>query len=354
MLNVESREVEHNSSKPTIRIGATLPLSGAMSYIGEASKNTLEMALAEWQKRGTRYDYELVIEDDGLQSKKVNRNVNRLVNAEKVKALVTVLTPAAIEADTITNDKGIIHFSCAYGANPAKGKFSFNNITSNEAMADKMLEGLKKHNIKTVALVVANDRNSLRQTKALEDLIAEDGTITVSGKKVYNPGTKNFKKIIKKLLSNGEPDIFYVNGNTPDAALMVRDLKELTGKIKLTTINDFTEDKNRREFNGLWFVSSAVPTESFAAGYIEQYAAPLSICAANSYDNLRMLIWAYERTPKRKGEELPDNEDVVKTILDVRDWHGANGTFKVSPEGIMISKPELVIIKNGRIRKLEE
>lgn len=355
MLTVESREFSQpETDKPLIKIGATLPLSGKMSYIGEASKNTLDMALAEWQKRGTRYRYKLVTEDDAMIPKKVNRNVNRLVNSEKIRALLTVLTPAATEADTITNDKGIIHFSCAYGANAAEGKFSFNNITSNEAMAARMLEGLKSNQIKTIALVAANDSNSLRQTKELEDLIAKDGTIKIIGKKVYNPGTKDFKKIIKKLSADGEPDIFYINGNTPDASIMAKDLKSMTGEIKLTTINDFIEDKNRQEFDDLWFVSSAVPTDNFASRYAEQYSDLLAICAPNSYDNLSMLIWAYERTPKRKGESIPNNEDVVKTILQIRDWHGANGTFKVSPGGNMLSEPALVKIKNGRIRKIEK
>lgn len=353
MLNVESKETESAlQPKPMITLGASLPLSGPMAYIGQSSQNTLKLALEEWKKRGSRYNYELLIEDDAFEPKKVNRNVNRLVNLKKANAVLTVLTPAATEANTITNDKKVIHLGCAYGKGEEEGLYSFNNMTPNESMAALMLQNLKDKEIKTLAVLVSTDSNSRQQTKVLEDLIKKDGTIKITSKKVYPAGTQKFEKILRSMLKSEKPDLFYVNGVTPEASLVAKDLKKVSGEVKLTTINDFIEDKNRGAFNGLWFVSSGGATDEFSEKYAEQFGLPLYLCAPNSYDSLNLLIWAYEHTPKRKGESVPVNEDVVKTILDIKDWHGALGISTVTPDGRLISKPSLSEISNGRVKKL--
>lgn len=354
MLNVESKETPVPAKKPVIRIGATLPLSGENAYIGNSVRNAMEMAFGEWEKRGTRYEYQLVFDDDAMDPKKINRNTNRLVNVEKVNAVLTVLTPAATEANTITNDKKVIHFGCAYGDKMAEDYYSFNNLTRNDSMAQMMADALKEKGIRSIAILTSTDENSQVQSRILEEILNKDGSIEIVGKKVYQAGTESFANIIKSILKKGTPDIFFISGMTPDAANAARDLKEITGDVRLTTINDFAEAKDRSAFDGLWFVSSANATKEFSVRYGEQYMQPLYLCAPNSYDSLNMLIWAYERTPRRKGEAIPDNEDVVRTIMEIRDWHGAIASFKVGQNGNMISRPELVYINRGRIKPLDD
>ena len=80
--------------RPEIRIGVTLPLSGSLSDVGQASKNTLEMALDKWKKRKTKYSYKLVFKDDAFKPRKSNFNANRMVNADRVRALISILSPA--------------------------------------------------------------------------------------------------------------------------------------------------------------------------------------------------------------------------------------------------------------------
>ena len=221
-------------------------------------------------------------------------------------------------------------------------------------MAQMMADALKEKGIRSIAILTSTDENSQVQSRILEEILNKEGSIEIVGKKVYQAGTESFANIIKSILKKGMPDIFFISGMTPDAANVARDLKEITGDVRLTTINDFAEAKDRSAFDGLWFVSSANATKEFSVKYGEQYMQPLYLCAPNSYDSLNMLIWAYERTPRRKGRDIPDNEDVVRTIMEIRDWHGAIASFKVGQNGNMISRPELVYISRGRIKPLDD
>jgi ABC-type branched-subunit amino acid transport system substrate-binding protein len=182
----------------------------------------------------------------------------------------------------------------------------------------------------------------------LEKKIKEDGSIKIVGKHVYNPGTIEFRMIIQKMIENGEPDIFYIDGLTPDATLVAKYLKEVTGKVNLTTINDFIETPKRDDFEGLWFVESACGTDEFNKKFESKYGEPVFLCGANTYDNLDMFIEACEKS------EHCDNDEVVKLMLSVKDRVGAIGKFYMDEQGIAQSEASVKEIKDGKAIKVEE
>lgn len=341
-------ETPNKSEKPTITIGATLPLTGNMANVGTSSKNSIAMALDKWKGKNTKYNYEMVFEDDGFQARNVANITNKFVNINKVKSVFSVFSIGANVVSPITDKKGIIHMTCAYGSQPANGFYNFNNITQYEDQTQKMLDELKRKGVKTIALLISNNIGSTQQAEVLEKKIKEDGNIRIIFKEIFNIGTKDFGMLIQKIVNKEEPDMFYVDGITPEASLVAKYVKQITGKLNLTTINDFIEDANRQPFEGLWFVESAFGTDDFHKQYEDKYSQPLYLCGANSYDNLDLLIWAYENTPLRSGESVPNNEDVVNKLLSVKNWKGAIGEFSVDKEGIMQSESSVKVIKNGR------
>lgn len=336
------------SDKPIIKIGATLPLSGNMSNIGDSSHKTLQMAIDKWNQQTSKYKYELVVEDDAFEAKKVASITNKLLTVDNVKAVLSVFSIGANVVSPITQRNNIIHMTCAYGSQPAEGFYNFNNITQYEDQTQLMLDTLKQKDVKSIIFLISNNIGSTQQAEILEEKIRADGSIEILAKEIFNPGTRNFKDIIQKTLRNGDPDIFYIDGITPDAELVAKYLKEETGIINLTTINDFIETANREIFEDLWFVESASGTDQFIKEFEDKYNQTLFLCGSNSYDNLDTLIWAYENTPLKDGFNIPDNEDVVKTLLSIKDWKGATGDFYVDEAGIFQTKSSVKIIKDGK------
>lgn len=332
------------TDKDTIVIGASLPLSGNMAHIGQSAKNSLQMALDEWNKKDTKFKYKLLVEDDAFMAKKVAPIINKFVNVDHARAVFTVFSIGANVASPIAQNGHVIHMTCAYGSQPADGFYNFNNITQYDNQTDLMLGELKKRGIKSIALLVSNNVGSTQQADILEQKIKQDKTIKIIGKEIFNPGTKDFKMIIEKILARGTPDIFYVDGITPDANLVAKYLKETTGKINLTTINDFIETPERENFEGLWFVESASGTDEFNAKYERKYGEQVYLCGANVYDNLNLLIEAYEQS------ETPDvnNDIAVERLLAVKDKQGAIGDFLIDENGIIQSNANVKVIKNGK------
>jgi branched-chain amino acid transport system substrate-binding protein len=334
---------KQESDKPIVKVGASLPLTGNMSHIGISAKNALQMAIDKWNAIDTKFKYQLIVEDDAFEAKKVATITNKFVNVDKVKAVFSVFSIGANVISPITEKAKIIHMTCAYGSQPADGFYNFNNITQYENQTDLMLQELKNRKIKSIALLISNNIGSTQQAEILQNKIKKDKTIKIIATETFNPGTIDFRQIIQKILSKGKPDIFYVDGITPDANLVAKTLKEITGKVNLTTINDFIETPERENFEGLWFVESASGTEQFNQEYKNKYGSQVFLCGANMYDNLDLFIEAYEKF----SPETVDNDKVVQTLLSIKDKNGAIGNFSIDEHGIIQSHANVKIIKNG-------
>ncbi len=344
----EKKDTAKVEVKPVIKIGASLPLTGNMAYIGNSAQKSLQMALDKWNARNTKYKYELIVEDDAFDAKKVALITNKLISQDKIKALFTIFSIGANVASPITQQAKVIHMASAYGSQPAEGFYNFNNMTQYDTQTELMFNELKKRGIKTIGLLISNNIGSTQQAEMLENKIRNDGSIKIVGKEIFNPGTRDFRMIIQKMIQDGAPDIFYVDGITPDAMLVAKYLKETTGNINLTTINDFIETPIRDYFEGLWFVESASGTDEFLKSYEERYGEPAFLCGANSYDNLDLFIEACEKSLHC------DTDEVVPLLLSVKDRVGAIGRFSVDEEGIVQSFASVKKIVNGKSVEVKE
>ena len=75
----EKKESANADTKPVIKIGATLPLTGNLAVYGKALQKALDLALNDQNKDNLKYDYQIVIEDDQYDLKKSLINLNRFL-----------------------------------------------------------------------------------------------------------------------------------------------------------------------------------------------------------------------------------------------------------------------------------
>lgn len=343
----QNHPIQNEPNKPIIKIGATFPLTDNLAFLGNGSKNGMSLALEKWKNQNTKYDYELIFSDDFFDVKKSALNANRLIKLNKVNAIFSLIAGGAMAVNPIAEENKIIHMTVARGDRASKGLYNFNSHTQYNLKSDMMIDYLRDSQIKSISLFVGNNVGSIELADILEKKL-KAANIIILDKQVFNPGIRDFKMMIQKSLTNGTPDIFYIDGFTPDGTLFAKALKEITGDLKLTTINDFVEPEQRDIFNGLTFVQSAYGTDEFKKIYETKYNAVLPILAASSYDNLDMLIWAYENTLPRAGDKIPTNEDIANTLLSIEHWQGVSGNLNVEPTGMIRSKPSLSKIVDGQ------
>ena len=89
------------TSNEPIKIGLSLPLTGDLSFIGEADKNAAQLALADINSNpNNKHTYQLLFEDDAFDAQKAASAANKLINVDKVNALVSVGSTAGNSIST--------------------------------------------------------------------------------------------------------------------------------------------------------------------------------------------------------------------------------------------------------------
>ena len=102
-------------AKPVVKIGVSLPLTGNLAYIAEGAKNALQMVLEKWQKKETKYQYEIVFEDDMLKPQQAVLNAHKFIDIDKANVIVSVFGVVDRPIDDIANQSKIISLSCSHG-----------------------------------------------------------------------------------------------------------------------------------------------------------------------------------------------------------------------------------------------
>ena len=193
----EKKESSQVKAKPVIKIGATLPLTGDSAEVGLATKAGLEMVLDELKQKNLKYDYKLVFEDNQMSPKKVATTINKLINVDEAKAILTFWNLMGNTAAALANQNEVFSLTCSIGEDSTKGSYNFNNYASNYEQSKAMVETLKKNRVKTVALFT--DNSGMRQQyEEVKDYIAKNSDIQIVFEEFFNPGEKDYKAAIIK------------------------------------------------------------------------------------------------------------------------------------------------------------
>lgn len=338
--------------KPTIKIGATLPLTGDSAEVGEAARAGLVMVLDELKKSNLKYDYQLVFEDNQMNPQKVATSVNKMANVDKVKAVLSLWNLIGNVAAALSDQHEIFSLTCGIGEDSTKGKYNFNNYVSVEREAEALVEQLKKHNIKTLALFIDNSAMRL-EFEAVKKLLSKNSDIKVVFEEFFNPGEKDYRMAIAKA-SLQNPDIYVYSGYNPSTFIFMKQLKEITGRNDNVTSMGIFADlpvKDRVMVDGLWYVDDDLNgTPEFQQKLLKEKGIVSQSCTGNTVANLQILVAAYENAEVADGEEIPSNEAVRKWIFDnVKNYDTYGGRVTVVREGLFDKKPSIRKMVNGQV-----
>jgi len=343
---------EQPNEKPTVKIGVTLPLTGNFSVAGQPANAALLMAITEWKEKRTKYNYELIIEDNAFQSKSVSMNFNKLKNLDKVDAMISFFSmPGKIFAESNKNSKDPVpHISCSWGNSVLEGDYNFNNVSSDETFVEVITNKLKKENVKRIGFVNMNAAFAYEMQEVMNKQLKKDGITLVFDEK-FNPGEKDYRSLLSKI-KNKNVDIIFVQLVTTDFQLFYQQMLEMGINVPITTVNRISELDDKTPFEGKWYVTNTVVDEVIGNKFNRETGFIPQSCTLNTYDSLNILIHAFENA-KTSGNK-PNKEEVLSSIKSIKTWNGGSGKLTLLDNGRIDYRPKLVTIKNGKVELLEE
>ncbi len=192
-------------SKTEITVGTIMDLSGPVAAFGKESRNGILMRFEEANAQGgiNGRKVKVVVEDNGYDPKRAVLAAQKLVNSDKVFAVIGHIgTAMNMAAMPIQNEKQVINFLPLTGARemfdpPTKLKIAFSPPYYDQVRTalDRMV---KEKGYKRVGIIYQDDEFGLEVLRGTEDQLKVLG-MTLAEKTSYKRGSTDFSSQVQRL-----------------------------------------------------------------------------------------------------------------------------------------------------------
>ena len=349
-----------------IKIGSSLSVTGPASFLGDPEKKTLEMYVDEINKKGgiNGQKLELVIYDDGGNPNAARTFATRLVEEDKVAAVIGGTTTGATMAMIPVFEEAQVPFISLAGGipiiDPVK-KWVFKTPHTDKMACQKIFADLAKRKLTTIAIISGTGAFG----KSMHDQcvkIAKASGITIAAEETYGPGDTDMTPQLTKIKGTKGVQAVVNTGFGQGPAIVTRNYRQLAIPMPLYQSHGVASKQYIKlagdAANGVRLPAAALlvanklpandPQKSVVTDYTKTYQdntkQEVSTFGGHAYDALMILTEAAKRAnsfdPAKVRDEIEKTEDFV----------GTGGVVNMSPTdhlGLDQSAFRMLEIKDG-------
>jgi len=336
--------------KGTIKIGAVLPLTGDAAQAGLNTKLGMDLAVEEINNTGglNGRKIEIVYEDCQGQPKLAVSAMQKLAEVDKVPAVVdNSLSTVTLSIAPVAEAKKVVVL--ATGASSPKissaGDYIFRIWNSDdlegEVMAGYTVDSLKLGQISV--LYINNDYGLGLQGVFQKNVETQGGRLVAQ--EVFQPGSKDFKNELTKLLKNKSQAIYLV-GYPTECSGIIKQLKRFgyRGLILGTIVMaDPIVQQALKETGYVCYYP--VPKQpdlqnpsiaKFIEAFKKKYQKDPPMLADVGYDAVKLIAMGISSTQEYRGETIKNY------FYGMQGYGGASGYLKFDKNGD-VKKPVVVV-----------
>lgn len=318
-----------------------MPLSGDVAFLGEGVRDA--MVLAKENLVDTRYNYELIFEDDQSDSKVAASAANKLISVDKVDALATFGSSTGNVVAPIAEANKIVHVGIASDPNVAKGSYNFIHWTPPSEENKVFIAELQRQDLTKIGIFMSNQPGAAAVINDLKKQL-ERTNIQITTEQVFNVGETDFNSIIAKA-KNSESQIYLLLAFSPELEILARQVREAGITTPFTSIEAFDLTEQLDLFEGDWYVNAADAAGEFKEKYITKTGNNPTLGSPNAYDIFNLIVTSAEAAG---GYQKPTPTEIANQLLGVIDFNGALGALSIDEDGIVQSNAVIRVIKDGQ------
>ncbi|MBS3078600.1 ABC transporter substrate-binding protein [Candidatus Pacearchaeota archaeon] len=337
----------------TIKIGATLALSGKYTYIGQQELNGLIMAAEEINNNGgiNGRKLQVIAEDNKGDATEAVNNINKLINVDNSEVIFSAFTHVtnAIKK-TVFDNKKILFYASTIPDIARENKYAFRDYYDATDNGKAIADVVNQQGHKKVAFLTEVSDQCIQYEQGFLEEASKLG-INVTTREQYQTTETDLKTNLLKLnLKNVDALVVCSWRHEP---ILMKQLKELNS-INVPTFHwvalllpasDTLEMRQLFEENGAissWYGLSEVPDKKIQVNFIEKYKQKYNILptadAVYTYDDLYVITNALKTCKGKIG----DKDCIATQILSIK-YDGVGGYLKFDTDGV--SKRDVLLIK---------
>ncbi|MDQ7784701.1 MAG: ABC transporter substrate-binding protein [Desulfomonilaceae bacterium] len=316
------------AAEEPIKVGVVLPLTGEQAKFGEIEKNSFLMGVEEINKAGgvNGRPIKLIIEDDMGKADVGRSAVEKLISRDKVVMLTGGYSSSVTYAICAVAQQRKTPFLVTTGSADKITEQGWEYVFRlNPPVSEypKALNAFLQEVVKPQTVAVLHENTLFGQAGSQEFAKqCEETGIKVIVKEGYEHGAVDFKPLLIKVKA-AKPDLVYMISYVMDAALLMRQSKELNFNPKLFvgggagfTLPEFVKNAGEAAelvFSAtLWTPSVPYPgAQKYYDDYMKRYGSPTEYHGAEAYAS----VYVVEDVLKRAKDLTPASirEALLKT-----------------------------------------
>ncbi|HAM32006.1 MAG TPA: branched-chain amino acid ABC transporter substrate-binding protein [Deltaproteobacteria bacterium] len=349
-----------------IKIGAILSVTGPASFLGEPEARTLEMLVAETNKKGgvMGRQVQLIIKDSGASPEKAFSFAKQLIEEEKVFAIIGPSTSGeTMKIKAVAEAGKTILMSCAAAeaiVNP-QAKYVFKTPQKDSDAIIKIFQEMKKMKISRIGVLSSNTGFGGAGKGQLEKLAPQHG-ITIVANEVYDKAASDLTAEVTKIKAANVQAI--VNWSIePAQAIVIKNARQIGLTIPIFQSHGFGNIKYVQAAGaaaegvlfpaGRLLVADVLPKNhpqkalllQYTKDYESKYKDEASTFGGHAYDAYIILLKAIEQA------KSTDTEAVRTAIENLKGVVGTGGIFNFSAtdhNGLGVDAFEMLTVKKGK------
>lgn len=350
-----------------ILIGATISETGPASTLGDPEAKTLKMLVDEINAKGgvKGEKLKLVMYDDGADPNKAKSFATRLVEDDKVVAIIGGTTTGTSLAVIPVADEGKVPFISLAGGieiiDPVK-VFTFKTPHTDKMACEKIYEDAKKRNITKIGLISGTDGfGASMRTQCMAT--AKNWGIEIVADESYGPKDTDMTAQLTKIRAVPGLQAVLNPGFGPGAAITTRNFNQLGFTVPLyqshgVASNAFIELAGAKAAEGVRLPGTALlvadqlpandPQKTVVMAYKTTFEkatnSPVGTFGGYAHDALRIVVNAIERAPSTKPQAIRDAIEATKGFIGVT---GVYTFSKTDHLGLDLTAFRMLEVKNG-------
>jgi branched-chain amino acid transport system substrate-binding protein len=340
-----------------IKIGVVAPLTGPIADAGRYGVQGARLAVEEVNKAGgvLGRPLELVIEDDQSLNPSTVLAFSKLADDKDIVAFlgptrstqIQSIAPSVKQAGRPVMIGGTDP-SLTLAGNPWFFRFRPNDTYTARAMSDY---GLNKLGKKKWAIVHATDAFGTNAKTLFTEALKKQGIepVVVEGQPNNSP---DYTAVALAVKQSGADVLATFITFEPDVAVFARQLRQLGVNVVWLGSPSITTTTARKlagpTLYGTYAVADFHPdanpeARSFAEKYLTSYKTTPDFFASWPYDAIHVLAKAMTKAGST------DPEKIRAALLDVKDYHGVEGTYNFDKNGDGLHGYNIVKNDNGNV-----
>ncbi len=349
-----------------IKIGSVVSATGPAAFLGDPEAKTLKLYVDELNKKGGLLGrpVELVLYDDGGDANKARTFATRLVEDDKVVAMVGgTSTGATMAMIPVFEEAGIPFVSLAGGIEiiePVRA-FVFKTPHTDKTACQKIFEDMKARGITKIGMISGTDGFGKSMRNQCLKVIGQYG-ITVVADESYGTTDSDMTPQLNKIKNTAGVEAVLNPGFGQGPAIVTRNYAQLGIKLPLYQSHGVAS-KSFIELAGPAAEGVRLPAPAILIGdkladndpqkpVVAQYKSsyekttgqPVSTFGGYGYDGIQLVARAIESAKSADPKKIRDALEATKGYV------GVTGIYTFAPAdhlGLGTDSFRMLVIRNG-------